>query len=423
MALAACLSAVVATGAWPARSANLTIVCGAISESYEPCRRGSEAWAAARGHAVRILRYGGTVPQNRGTLAQLLEIGDRRIDVVEVEAAWVSTLQGHLVDLQPGLRRDLNDSFATAVLSFSRDGQVLAAPWFLGVGRLFYRTDLLAKHGQAVPKTWEQLAASARAIQEGERAGGKDGFWGFLWPGKISESLTVDAIEWTASRGVPPILAPDGRPTVTDPRVAVALSQAASWVGTISPGDVLEMDDREAVRRFMAGEAAFLRYWSNGSTTFATGQSALARSVAAASLPAGDGAGGRYATVLGGFGLAVPRYSEHPDLALDLVRWLISAQAQRERALALQGDPTLPALYEDPELVRLRPDYPELRSEFEAAVLRPFNRAGRNYARISGEFAAAVHRILEQTIEPQAELEQLEQLLERLAGGAGGRAS
>ena len=403
LALATCLSLAVAAGAAPARPASLTVVCGAIAESYEPCRSGSEAWAAARGHEVRILRYGGTVPQNRATLAQLLEIGDRQVDVVEVEAAWVSTIQAHLVDLRPRLGRDLSDSFATAVLSFTRDGEVLAAPWFVGVGRLFYRADLLAKHGLAVPRTWEELAASARKIQEAERSGGAQGFSGFLWPGKVSESLTVDAIEWTASRGVPPILGPDGRPTVTDPRVAVALSQAASWVGTISPGDVLEMDDREAVRRFMAGEAAFLRYWSTGSTTFR--------------------AGGRYTSVLGGFGLGVSRYSQQPDLALDLIRWLTSADAQRARALALQGDPTRPALYEDPELVRLRPDYPELRSAFEAAVLRPLNRAGRNYPRISGEFAAAVHRILEQSVEPQAELAQLQQLLERLAGSAVGRAS
>lgn len=423
LALAACLSLAVAAGAAPARPASLTVVCGAIAESYEPCRSGSEAWAAARGHEVRILRYGGTVPQNRATLAQLLEIGDRQVDVVEVEAAWVSTIQAHLVDLRPRLGRDLSDSFATAVLSFTRDGEVLAAPWFVGVGRLFYRADLLAKHGLAVPRTWEELAASARTIQEAERSGGAQGFSGFLWPGKVSESLTVDAIEWTASRGVPPILGPDGRPTVTDPRVAVALSQAASWVGTISPGDVLEMDDREAVRRFMAGEAAFLRYWSTGSTTFRAEAGAVAGHVAAASLPAGDGAGGRYTSVLGGFGLGVSRYAQQPDLALDLIRWLTSADAQRARALALQGDPTLPALYEDPQLVQLRPDYPELRSAFEAAVLRPLNRAGRNYPRISGEFAAAVHRILEQSVEPQAELTQLQQLLERLAGSAVGRAS
>jgi trehalose/maltose transport system substrate-binding protein len=420
---AACLSVALVPCASPARSAVVTIVCGAIAESYEPCRSGSEAWAVARGHEVKVLRYGGTVPQNRATLAQLLDIGDRQLDVVEVEAAWISTIQSHLVDLKPRLGRDISENFATAVLSFTRDGEVFAAPWFIGVGRLFYRADLLAWHALPVPKTWEELAAVARSIQEAERAAGNDGFWGFIWPGRVSESLTVDAIEWTASRGVAPLLAPNGTPTVSDRRVAVALSQAASWVGTISPGEVLEMDDREAVRRFMAGEAAFLRYWSLGSTTFRTVDSPVSGRVAAAMLPAGDDADGRYASVLGGFGLAVSRHSQQPDLALDLIRWLTSVEAQRSRALALQGDPTHSALYDDPELLRLRPDYAELRQAFESAVLRPFNQAGRSYQRISAEFAAAVHRILERTAEPQAELALLQKLLERLGAGSGGRES
>ena len=92
---------------------------------------------------------------------------------------------------------------------------------------------------------------------------------------------------------------------------------------------------------------------------------------AMAELPAGDGPDGRHAAVLGGFGLAVSRYSRQPDLAVDLVRWLTSVDEQKRRASEGAFDPSRPALYEDPELLAKRPYYPALRPAMETAVIRP----------------------------------------------------
>ena len=40
-----------------ASAATVTIVCGVVPQSVELCRDGSEAWAKARGHEVRVLAY------------------------------------------------------------------------------------------------------------------------------------------------------------------------------------------------------------------------------------------------------------------------------------------------------------------------------------------------------------------------------
>ena len=405
------------------RAETLTVVCGAIADSFEPCRTESIAWAEAHGHEVRVLRYGSDANRNRDLVDQLLQIGNHDLDVIEVDTPWVSRLQPYLVDLKEPLGRDLSDHFSSAVLSFTRDREVFAVPWVMAVGRLFYRSDLLAERGLAVPRTWEDLASAARDVQDAQRAAGKSNFWGFLWYGKAEEGLTICAAEWIASKGVPPILAPDGSPTVTNPAVGVALSQATSWVGAISPPQVLDMDGPEGLSRFLAGEIGFLRYWSVA-IPYATGTgSPLWQKVGVAPLPAGEGPTGRYAPVMGGYGLAVSRYSRHPNLAVDLVRWLTSVEMQKERALAGQGDPTRPDLYEDAELLKVRPDYPTLRMAFESAIQRPFQAAGRNYERISDEFSASVHRILERSVDPTSELMLLNDQLRRFGPATGDKGS
>ncbi|MEW9515236.1 extracellular solute-binding protein [Streptomyces tubercidicus] len=54
-------------------------------------------------------------------------------------------------------------------------GAVYALPFYTDSSFLFYRKDLLAKHGVPVPRTWEELVRTARRIQ---RAG--DAAYGFL---------------------------------------------------------------------------------------------------------------------------------------------------------------------------------------------------------------------------------------------------
>lgn len=54
----------------------------------------------------------------------------------------------------------------------------VAVPWFVDMGLLHYRGDLLARYGHDVPTTWDELEAIAPDVQVKERAAGNDDFWG-----------------------------------------------------------------------------------------------------------------------------------------------------------------------------------------------------------------------------------------------------
>ena len=395
-------------------AAPVTIVCGLAPESLELCRSGSEAWAKARGQEVRVLAYPDSSTRSRDLLGDLLQAGVTDLDVLELDIVWPAKLAPYLIDLAPALA-DRRDQFVpVAIDSFSAGGHVLAVPLTLSLGRLFYRTDLLARYGLGVPTTWDELTLAARTVQDGEREAGRNEMWGYVWQGRAAEGLTVNALEWITSRGAPGILGADGSVVVEDRRAEAALAQASSWVEALSPGQVLDMGGGESVNMFTKGNAVFLRSWSNLLPRLQAAEGPASGHVGMAELPAGTGPGSRPAAVLGGFGLAVARNSKQQDLALDLVRWLTSADEQRRRALAGGGDPSLQDLYADSELVMTRPDYPALLPAFAAAVLRPAATGHGAYDAVSTVFARTVHRILAREIEPTAGLAELAVQLGRL---------
>ena len=217
--------------------------------------------------------------------------------------------------------------FPAALASFTVDGHLLAVPGIsVSAGCSIGSTCSTVRSDGAA--SWEELAGAARTIQEGERSCGQCRFRGVSlagpgWRGNDGERAGMDR-----QRRRTRDLGPDGKVLVDDPRGAIALAQATSWVDTISPDAVLDMGGGDSLAAFIAGNAAFLRYWSNGLALTDLEGSAVRGKTGMTELPAGAGPDGRSVGVLGGAGLAVSRYSRQPELAQDLVRWLTSPRSR-----------------------------------------------------------------------------------------------
>jgi len=288
-----------------ASGAAVTIVCGGVVGSFEPCREGAQAWAQASGHEVRVIR---STPGNsaaRRLSRDLLAAQADDVDVLEIHMDSAGMLAKYLIDLK-SIAGVSKGHFPTALEAFTVDGRLVGLPWYLGVGRLFYRRDLLEKYELRIPQTWEELATSARIVQDGERAAGHREFWGYVFQGRASEELTDNAVEWFTSYGGPGIVATDGSVVVDDPINKTALTQAVSWPGSIAPPSVLTMERAESIRFFTDGNAAFLRYYPSGLVRSEDPTSLVRGRVGMADLPEGAPEG-RHPLVLSGFGLAVSR--------------------------------------------------------------------------------------------------------------------
>lgn len=410
------LAGLLLAAALPASAASIKLSCSGVGQELEFCKSSAQAWAKKSGHEVQIVTPPNDASERLALYQQLLSAGSDKIDVLQVDVVWPGLLGSHLLDLAPYAKGAEKEHFPSFIANNTNNGRLVAMPWFANAGLLFYRQDLLQKHGAKVPATWDELSATAKKIQDAERTGGNDKMWGYVWQGRAYEGLTCDALEWVASHGGGSIVESDGKVSIRNPKAAQALATAASWVGTISPTAVLNYAEEEARGVFQAGNAVFMRNWPYAWSLAQSNDSVIRGKVGVAVLPKG-GADGRNAATLGGESLAVSKYSKNAAAAADLVMHMTSAAVQKDRALRGSFNPTIATLYKDPEILKANPFMGELYGTFTSAVGRPTTVTGARYNQVSNQFWNAVHEVLSGKAKPDESLGRLEEQLKRVSRG------
>ena len=314
-------------------------------------------------------------------------------DVYGIDVIWPGMLAEYFVDLKPYFANDVSLQFPAMAAAYTVDNKLVAMAYRADIGLLYYRTDLLQRYGyRDPPRTWDELEIMAARIQAGERAKGKKQFWGFVWQGAADEGLTCDALEWQASEGGGRIIEDDQVISVNNPQAIRSWQRAAHWVGSISPPGVVGYREWDSLNVWVAGDAAFMRNWPSAYADSQAAGSLIRNKFDIALLPGGKA--GRVGT-LGGWGLAISRFSAHPREALDLVRYLTRRDLQVKRSRLLTQPPTLPELYSLPEVLEANPRFDVLSQAFRTGfVTRPSNVAGKKYQEVTDAYIQAVHSVL-----------------------------
>jgi len=400
-----------------AQAATISISCGAVGLELELCQEGANAWAEASGNQVNVISTPNSATERLALYQQILAAGSADIDVFQIDVIWPGILASHFIDLSEHIDQEqIDQHFPAIVENNTVDDALVAMPWFTDAGLLYYRTDLLEKYGKQPPVTWQELTAIAKEIQDAERAEGNDKMSGFVFQAKAYEGLTCDALEWIDSFGGGTIVAEDGSITINNEKAAAALDLAATWIGAIAPEGVLNYSEEESRGVFQSGNAVFMRNWPYAWALGNADDSAIKGKIGVSALPKG-GDDGKHTGVLGGWQLAVSKYSANAELAADLVKHLTSYEEQKRRAIKGAYNPTIAALYEDGEVLAATPFFGDLYETFTNAVARPSRVTGAKYNQVSSEFYNAAHAVLSGKSDAAASLEGLESKLDRLSRG------
>ena len=335
------------------------------------------------------------------------------IDIFQIDVIWPGILAEHLVDLyELGAEEHLEGHFDFVIENNTTTaGELIAMPWFVDAGMLYYRADLLDEYGLDLPETWCELEEKARIIMEGEREENPQ-FYGYVWQGDAYEGLTTNVLEWFASNDGGRIVSPEGEVTVLNDNNEYMLNKAAGWIGDISPRGVTGFLEEDARAIWHEGNAAFMRNWP-----YAYGLSQESEQIeefGVTRIPAGPE--GESASALGGWHLGVSDYSENVREAAEFAFYLAGEEVQKLRAVEASLPPTIIDLYEDEEVLEANPYFAEFFDMFVEAVPRPSTQTAPFYDAVSEIVFTEANSALTGAQDPLTALENMQLGIEDILG-------
>jgi multiple sugar transport system substrate-binding protein len=286
-------------------------------------------------------------------------------DVFTLDIIWIAEFAAAkwALPLDQYFKDATGEYFPGMVQACTWQDKLVALPWFVDSGMLYYRKDL----GISAPSTWDELIASAKQAT----GSGKVKF-GFLWQAKQAEVLVCDLVSFIGSNGGA-ILQPDGK-TVSiadEPAIqAVQLMYDLINKEQITPADVLSWDEEPSRRPFTGGEAAFLRNWSYvWKIAQSEAESKVVDQVAVVPLPHFPDK--KSSAALGGYQYGINASSKKREAAGEFVRWMSSPETQLRFATQLGLCPTRAAVFEQKEIGTEQPFMQQLKDVFLGAIPRP----------------------------------------------------
>jgi trehalose/maltose transport system substrate-binding protein len=416
-AFQAALGAFVALGfaSGMAQAAEIAIAANSTGNNIQFLQAQIDKFEQQSGHKVRIVSMPPSSSEQFSQYRLWLAAGNADIDVYQTDIVWAPQLADQFIDLTEAAKDVVATHFPSIIASQTVNGKLVALPFYTDAPALFYRKDLLQKYGKAVPRTWDEMAVTAREIMEKERAEGQADLWGYVFQGNAYEGLTCNALEWIRSSGGGQIVESDGTISVNSAAAAAALERAKDWIGTIAPQGVLAYQEEESRGVWQTGNAVFMRNWPYAYALGNNADSAVQGKFDVAPLPAGK-AGEAPASALGGWNLAVSTYSTKQDAAIALVKFLASPAVQKVQAMEISRLPTIASLYDDPDIIAAQPFMAHWKPIFENAVPRPSAATRVKYNEVSAKFWTAVHNTLSGQGTAAENLEMLEVELTELEG-------
>jgi len=321
---------------------------------------------------VEVEVGGATSEAQQQYLSTVLSSKDSALDVILIDvirpAQWAA--QGWAEPLDSYLGADKAKILPTYLKAYADANQVggklIALPYFADAQFLYYRKDLLDKYKRPVPKSWDEMIETAKLILDGEKNPQLQGF-----------STAGSPIEGTVCTYLVPLwgmgsdMTKEGKLNLDTPeaRQPFQLYGRMKQAGVL-PKNIAEIATDRSRVDFQAGNVVFAQNWGyfwnrveNDSDTKVKGK------VGVTILPHDQG--GKSATCIGGWQLAVSAYSKNKVEAVKFARWLSSPEVSKMQAILASHLPVFPSVYKDPDVLKANPWFADALPVVETAKSRP----------------------------------------------------
>lgn len=362
--------------------------------------------------AVTVVSSGTRAEDQLTYLTTLMAAQDDEFDVIGLDVVWTAQFaeNGWIMDLTDDLEANEMDAyFGGMVQSCTYQDKVWAYPYFMNLGVMFYRKDIIERNGFTIDDfaTWDDFKNNTNAILDNvtEQNLNPD-LVGLVGQFDAYEGGVCNFMEWIGSAGVTSIFDADGNPQINTTQNQETMEflkglVAPRYTGVqnttyLIPRSGLTMDEGSSVGMWLAGNAIFMRQWP-----FAYGSSIAESSLNATdgsgnyvqfgvtAMPTKTGAADEKSAIVGGAILGISSFSANQELALDLVRFLGDTDAQKAELTEVSNFPALKSVFSD------LPAGFEWVADFEGAAEKSLSRPVHpKYAEISTQIADKFNDIL-----------------------------
>jgi multiple sugar transport system substrate-binding protein len=396
-----------------AQQTTLRVFSGGANQRPDLMRKLFDQYQAKNPNVkVEIETGGATSELQRQYLSTVLNAKDPAIDIYLIDivnpaqyygAGWLEPLDAYI-----GKPADVMKPYLPVYTSSNVvDGKIAAMPAFADAMFMYYRKDLLDKHGVKEPKTWDELSAAATKIQKAE---GNANLQGLSIQGAPIEGAVCTFLlpYWGQGKDFNDAA---GKMTLDKGAATKGLAQ---WLTMVDAGvikkNVAEVKTPDTVNEFKAGQVVFAINWGFAWDRFKDdADSQVKGKVGVMPLPAM--AGGRSATCVGGWQWAVSAFSKNKAAAAGLVKHLASPESSK--FLAVEGSllATYPGVYTDADVTKAVPWFKDAANVVIAGKSRPMS---KDYGQVSDIIRTTTSAVLARTKTPAEGVNEIESRLTRV---------
>jgi multiple sugar transport system substrate-binding protein len=303
---------------------------------------------------VNLLELPTSSDQQRTQLVQRERAKSPECDVLGMDVIWTAEFaaQGWLRNVSQVVQARQNEFIPSTLSTVRLKGTYWSVPFNTNAGLLYYNTNKIHQ----APTTWQQ------AYQMAKSTGGVG------YQGQSYEGLTVDFLELLYSNGGTVLSSSGKTSTIDSPQAKQVLTFMQQGIkdGSV-PQSVLTYMEEESRNAFQVGRVSVLRNWPY---VYALAKQAH---VPFKVEPLPTFAGGKPASVLGGYNLGISKYSKNPGAALSFIDFATGPAAQKKFFITSSLPAVLTKTYSDPAVVKAQPFAPELLKAVQNGQPRPIS--------------------------------------------------
>jgi multiple sugar transport system substrate-binding protein len=327
----------------------------------------------APGVKVEVEVGGATSEQQQQYLNTVLASKDSALDIILIDvirpaqyaaAQWAEPLDSYLGAEKDAVMARYLPAYREANIV---GGRVIALPYFADAQFLYYRKDLLEKHGVKPPQTWAEMKAGAQKIMAAE---GNPNLSGFQTAGA--------PIEGTVCTYLVPLWGAGG--SLTDANGKLSLTGAVAkqpfdlWAdlkaANVTPPNLAEIPTDRIRQNFQAGNLIFGMTWGYvWNRSQGDADSLVKDKVGVVPLPGFTA--DKAATCIGGWQVAVSSFSKNKAEAVKFARYLSSPEVSKMQAILASHLPVFPDVYTDAEVLKANPWFKDALPVVRSARSRP----------------------------------------------------